>query len=94
MVCNLNGYLINAIPYTGKKMDTEGQPHSSNFVDKLAETICGSNHNITVDWFSLVPLFNHMLKNYKLMVAETLRKNKPHIPVEMLKSRPAGTTRL
>ncbi|XP_046666739.1 piggyBac transposable element-derived protein 4-like [Homalodisca vitripennis] len=93
MLCNSNGYLINAIPYTGKKMDTGRQPQAYYFVDKLSDTIRGSNRNITVDnWFSSVPLFNDMLSKYNLTMVGTLRKNKPHIPSVMLQSKPAEMT--
>ncbi|KAG8240605.1 hypothetical protein J6590_108232 [Homalodisca vitripennis] len=93
MLCNTNGYLINAIPYIGKKMDTEGKPQATFFVEKLSDPIKGSNRNITVDnWFSSVPLFNEMLEKHNITMVGTLRKNKPHIPPEMLKNRPAETS--
>lgn len=93
MLCNSNGYLINAIPYTGKKMDNEGKPQAIYFVEKLSETIQGTNRNITVDnWFTSVPLFNDMLKNHNITMVGTLRKNKPHIPPEMIKNRPAESS--
>ncbi|XP_039280831.1 piggyBac transposable element-derived protein 4-like [Nilaparvata lugens] len=76
MLCNSNGYLINAIPYTGKKMNTGGQPQAAFFVEKLSETIQGSNRNITVDnWFSSVPLFNDMLSKYNLTMVGKKNKN-------------------
>ncbi|XP_039296209.1 uncharacterized protein LOC120353426 [Nilaparvata lugens] len=93
MMCSSNGYLMNAIPYIEKKLNTEGKHQASFFVEKLSQPIHDTNRNITDDnWFSSVPLFNDMLKNHKLTMVGTLCKNKREIPPEVLKNRPAETS--
>lgn len=66
MMCNTsNEYLIDAIPYTGEKMNSDGKPKAHYFLEKLSETVDNSTRNITVDnWFTSVPIFKSMLQWY------------------------------
>ncbi|KAJ4451739.1 hypothetical protein ANN_03210 [Periplaneta americana] len=78
------GYMLTAIPYTGKTMNTNGKPLAEFFVEELSKPIHGTNRNITVDnWFSSIPLFKAMAQR-KLTMVGTLRKNKQKIPKEMI----------
>ncbi|XP_069699066.1 piggyBac transposable element-derived protein 4-like [Periplaneta americana] len=85
MCCDAKtGYMLTAIPYTGKTMNTNGKPLAEFFVEELSKPIHGTNRNITVDnWFSSIPLFKAMAQR-KLTMVGTLRKNKPQIPKEMI----------
>ena len=77
-------YMINAIPYVGKVNpaeleEKEGIP--SYFVRKLVEPIKNSGRNITADnWFMSVPLIDKVLKDQKLTMVGTVKKNKREIP--------------
>nr|CAI5865669.1 unnamed protein product [Callosobruchus analis] len=83
-------YMVNAIPYCGK-VDTQNEPVPSYYVRKLSEPIRGTNRNITVDnWFSSISLFNDMLKDHKLTMIGTLRKNKREIPPTFLTNKLPG----
>ncbi|XP_071051094.1 piggyBac transposable element-derived protein 4-like [Onthophagus taurus] len=96
MCDNATKYMVDAIPYTGKTLNSEGLPQAKFFVKKLSTTCHGSNRNITVDnWFNSVPLATSLLEDpYKLTIVGTLKKNKREIPPEMVhpKNRAIGTS--
>lgn len=84
MICD-NGtkYMMNAIPYLGKGSVPKGIVAADYFVDKLTETIKTTNRNVTMDnWFSNVPLAEKMLKEDKLTMVGTIKKNKREFPQE------------
>ncbi|GBP23585.1 PiggyBac transposable element-derived protein 4 [Eumeta japonica] len=84
-----NGYLLNAYLYLGK--DSDGinlTPEQTRFskptqaVLRLISPIEGSNRNVTADnWFCSVELVD-VLKDKKLSLVGTLKKNKKEIPPE------------
>ncbi|XP_050310635.1 uncharacterized protein LOC126746418 [Anthonomus grandis grandis] len=81
-------YLINAEPYLGKSTQTNGLPLADHFVTSLTAPIHGTNRNVTMDnWFTNIPLAEKLLKRpYNLTILGTIRKNKPHIPPELLEN--------
>lgn len=90
-------YLINASPYLGKSTDTNGKPLADYFVEQLTVPIHGTNRNLTMDnWFTSVPLVDRFVaKPYNLSIVGTIRKNKPHLPPQMIenkKDRNVGTS--
>lgn len=82
-------FMINAEPYLGKKTDAGGLPLANYYVKKMTETVHGSNRNITMDnWFTSVELAEELINHpYNLTIVGTIRKNKRHIPPEMLEVR-------
>lgn len=90
MLCDVaTKYVINANPYLGKSTKTDGAPLADYFVENLTQPVWGSNRNITMDnWFTSVSLTNKLLGYpYKLTAVGTMRKNKPHIPMELLEDK-------
>lgn len=89
-----NGYLLNAYIYLGKDSDgTNLTPEQTRFskptqaVLRLISPIEGSNRNITADnWFCSVELVD-VLKDKKLSLVGTLKKNKKEIPPEFKPNR-------
>lgn len=86
-------YTCNMEIYAGKQPDGPyNVPNdASNVVKRLISPINNSGRNITMDnYFTSVPLVNDLYNNHKLTVVGTLRKNKPHIPADLLsvKNRP------
>ncbi|XP_030758010.1 piggyBac transposable element-derived protein 3-like [Sitophilus oryzae] len=86
-------YTYNMEIYAGKQ--PEGPYNipndASSVVKRLIVPISKSGRNITMDnYFTSVPLVNELYTNHKLTVVGTLRKNKPHIPADLLsvKNRP------
>lgn len=58
---------------------------ASSVVKRLVSTIDKSGRNVTMDnYFSSIPLANDLLRNHKLTMVGTLRKNKREIPPEFL----------
>ncbi|XP_035210270.1 uncharacterized protein LOC118184673 [Stegodyphus dumicola] len=84
MICNNSTkYMMNAVPYLGSGSVPRGMVAADYFVNKLTETIKNSNRNVTMDnWFSNVPLVEKMLKEDKLTVVGTIKKNKREFPPE------------
>lgn len=89
MVDSRNFYTSNMEVYVGK------QPEGPMFIDtstnalvkRLIEPISGTNRNVTMDnWFTSVSLARELLKDHKLTIVGTIRKNKPEIP-EQLKTK-------
>nr|XP_023014742.1 uncharacterized protein LOC111504426 [Leptinotarsa decemlineata] len=63
-------------------------------VMRLCDEIKGSGRNVTMDnWFTSVPLVDTLLKNFKLTVIGTMRKNKGELPLEFSKpTHPVGAS--
>lgn len=95
MMCDVRTkYLINAIPYTGKTMETDRLPTAMYFVRELSKPVHNSNRNITYDnWFTSVPLATMMLDTYKLTTVGTMRRDKPEIPAVMLQRERPGQSK-
>lgn len=89
-------YTSNLEVYVGTQ--PEGPYNVSNspsdIVVRLCEIIKGSGRNLTIDnWFTSIPLVEKLLKDFKLTVIGTLRKNKPELPLEFSKStHPSGAS--
>lgn len=59
------------------------QQLSTRYVDKLVETVKGSNRNVTMDnWFVSIPLAQHLLKNKLTMIGTIKKINKRELPHE------------
>lgn len=84
MMCdNATKYIISAIPYCRKGTVPSNTPASNYFVEYLVSSVKGSNRNITMDnWFTNIPLAQKLLKNYKLKLIGTIKKNKREFPNE------------
>jgi len=84
MMCdNSTKYMISAIPYCGKGTVPSNVSASNYFVEQFVSSVKGSNRNITTDnWFTNIPLTQKLLKDYKLTVIGTIKKNKREFPVE------------
>ncbi|XP_026330081.1 piggyBac transposable element-derived protein 4-like [Hyposmocoma kahamanoa] len=78
-------YMIDAMPYLGKRTHTGDVPLGEYVVKEFTRSIRGSNRNVTTDnWFTSVPLAKNLLQQpYKLTIVGTLRANKTEIPEEM-----------
>jgi len=84
MMCdNSSKYVIDAIPYLGKGTVPNGLVAADFFVKQLVASIKGSNRNVTMDnWFCSIPLVLSLLKEEKLTVIGTIKKNKREFPIE------------
>ncbi|PSN34708.1 hypothetical protein C0J52_21188 [Blattella germanica] len=81
-------YMVNAIPYVGKVVLRGSESVPSYYVKKLSEPVHGTGWNITCDnWFTSIPLADTLLKEQKLTIVCTLRKNKREIPSSFLSDR-------
>ena len=90
MLCDFKTkYMLNAEVYLGKGTHTEGLGLAEYFIMNLASPIFGSKRNITMDnWFTSVSVAKKLLQvPHEITIVETLRKNKPEIPPEMLEVR-------
>lgn len=86
-------YMVNAIPYVGKVQTQDKESVPAFYVRKLSEPIHGTNRNITVDnWFTSIPLADQMMRQFKLTILGTLRKNKREIPPSFLSKKEVGTS--
>jgi len=74
MMCdNANKYMIDALPYWGKGSIPKDVPAGEYHVKTLVASIKGSNRNVTMDnWFTSVPLFSDLLKDYNLTAIGTV----------------------
>lgn len=78
-------YTSNLEVYVGKQPEGPYKVSNSPFdiVLRLCDAIKDSGRNLTIDnWFTSIPLVEKLLKDYKLTVIGTLRKNKPELPLE------------
>jgi hypothetical protein len=84
MMCDNNTkYMLNALPYLGKGTVKGQMSVADFFVNELVEPIIGTNRNVTMDnWFTSVPLAEKLLKEKKLTVIGTIKKNKRQLPPE------------
>lgn len=81
-------YTLNLEVYTGKQPDGPFfvSTAAKDVVERLCEPISQSKRNVTLDnWFTSTELATSLLKNHKLTLLGTIRKNKPQIPSEFLK---------
>lgn len=97
MCDNSTKYLLEAIIYVGKGTVEAGKPVVAALVNRLVESIKGSNRNVTMDnWFSSIPLVISMLNEKKLTVVCTVKQNKPEFPKDFtnskLKNRSVGSS--
>lgn len=73
-------YMVNAIPYVGKIQTQNKEAVPTYYVRNLTQSIHNTGRNVTCDnWFSSVPLFEMMLKDYNITMLGTLKKNKREI---------------
>lgn len=78
-------YTANLEVYVGQQ--PEGPYKVSNSPNDIVERLCnvikGSARNVTLDnWFTSIPLVETLLKDFKLTVVGTIRKNKKELPLE------------
>lgn len=78
-------YTVNMEIYAGNQPD--GPFEISNkvpdLVKRMIRPISGTNRNVTIDnWFTSIPLALDLLKDHKLTIVGTLRKDKREIPPE------------
>ncbi|XP_046681546.1 uncharacterized protein LOC124368317 [Homalodisca vitripennis] len=89
-------YMINGIPYVGKKTQTGGQPLAEFFVKEITRPIHGTNRSVTMDnWFTSVSLAEDLLRDpYNLTLVGTIRANRKGVPSELMnkKERPVNTS--
>lgn len=81
--------------YVGQQPTGPYKTDTSNIslVPRLCEPVWESRRNVTTDnFFTSTELVNKLLKDYKLTLTGTLRKNKPQIPEEMKLKRPEKTS--
>lgn len=56
-------YMINAMSYIEKAINTNGLPQGEFYVKELSKTVHDTNRNITCDnWFTSVPLIKSLLQ--------------------------------
>lgn len=83
MCDNSSKYMLNAIPYLGKGTVPERKPVAEYFVEKLVGPISGSNRNLTTDnWFTSLPLAQHLLDECHITTVGTIKKNKRELPID------------
>lgn len=86
MLCDARTFFTNNMEiYAGTQPD--GPYKISNavpdVVKRMIRPISGTNRNLTVDnWFTSVPLAIDLLKNHKVTMVGTIRKDKREIPSE------------
>lgn len=90
-------YFMGGIPYVGKGTITQepGMQIPTQYVLSLTENVKNTNRNITVDnWFCSYQLAEK-LKEHKLTLVGTLRKNKKEIPPSFISTKgiPLNTSR-
>lgn len=78
-------YMIDGIPYLGKKTPTRGQPAADYFVKEVTRSIHGSNRSVTADnWFTNITLAETLLEDpYNLTNVGTIRINRKGVPNEL-----------
>lgn len=88
-------YMLNAVPYLGNSPDTTDESNRSYYVKLLAESIRGTNRNITMDkWFTSCSLADTLLSDYKLTMVGPLKRNKLEYPMSFVSAngREVGTS--
>lgn len=80
-------YVSNLEIYVGTQPDgpyaTDNRP--ALIVERMCQPIYGSKRNVTIDnWFTSKELVDKLLKEYKLTVVGTIRKNKKQLPIEFV----------
>lgn len=76
-------YTYNMEVYTGKQNPGPFQLNNSakSIVERLIQPISNSGRNITTDnWYTSVPLAETLLRDHRLTLVGTIRKNKTEIP--------------
>lgn len=90
MACGTNtSYMINRIPYIGKKTQTGGLPISEYFVKEVTTSIHGTKRNVKTDnWFTSVQLGEDLLRfPYNLTLLGTIGLKRKGIPTKILTNR-------
>ena len=90
-------FTSNLEVYVGKQPDGPYAVENSAkaVVERLVAPIANTGRNVTTDnWFTSMELSESLLKNYKLTLLGTIRKNKPQLPREFVeeKTRPIGSS--
>lgn len=82
-------YTYNLEVYVGSQPEDPYKLSNKTYdlVLRMCRHLSGSRINLTVDnWFTSIPLVEKLLKDYKITVIGTVRKNKTELPIEF--SRP------
>lgn len=80
-------YTLNLELYVGQQPAGPFQTNNDamSIVVRLVAPISGTSRNLTTDnWFTSVPLVEHLLRYHKLTLVGTIRKNKREIPKEFV----------
>lgn len=80
-------YTANMEIYAGNQPDGPYQISYSvpDLVKRMVRPISGTNRNVTIDnWFTSVPLAIDLLKDHKLTIVGTMRRDKREIPPEFV----------
>lgn len=82
---NKTYYMVDGLPYVGKKTPTAGMPIAEYFVKEITRSIHGTNRGVTMDnWFTGVKLAEDLLQDpYKLTVLGTIRLLRKGVPSEL-----------
>lgn len=90
MSCAKTFYTMNMEVYAGKQPEGPYRVDNSGLsvVNRLVQPVSGTGRNITTDnWYTSVPLAESLLRDHKLTLVGTLRKNKKEIPPEFINAR-------
>lgn len=83
-LCTPDGFILNAIVYTGKGTVTNEQGHAASVVNELAINYLGKGHTIYMDnYYNSVDLTKFLYKQ-KTHVVGTLRKNRKKNPTSVV----------
>lgn len=72
-------YMTAAIPYVGKVIPAEGDDVPAHFMKSLIEKASLNEMSRTItmdDWFTSIPLFESLKKDYNIRAVGTIRKNR------------------
>lgn len=78
-------YTSNMEIYAGSQPEGPYAVNNSakDVVERIVQPISGTNRNVTLDnWFTSIPLAIDLLKNHKLTMVGTIRKDKREVPPE------------
>lgn len=79
-VCTPDGFLLNAIVYTGKGTVSNEHSHAASVVNEVAKNYLGKGHTIYMDnYYNSVALAKSLYKQ-KTHIVGTLRKNRKRNP--------------
>ena len=87
MLCEPSGYVWNVLIYCGKLDPISGFGHAETAVLKLIEKLLDCGRVLYVDnFYTSVSLAEELLKRKRLLCG-TLRKNKKHLPKNVVSSK-------